>query len=35
MICKFPEDMKASSQQVSEIILHLLSTEVRMEAVGL
>jgi len=31
MICKFPDYMKQHCQQVGEIIIHLLGTEIRME----
>ena len=35
MICKFPEEMKAHQEKISEIVVHLLSTEVRMESVSM
>ena len=35
MICKFPEDMKQCKTQLQGIILNLMSSEIRMETVGL
>lgn len=35
MICKYPEQMKACSAQLGEIIKYLMSTEVRMELTAL
>jgi hypothetical protein len=35
MICKFPDHIKQYSNEVGNIIKHLLSTDIRMEAVGL
>lgn len=35
MVCKFPEQMKQHAATIGEIILHLLSTEIRMETVAL
>ena len=35
MICKYPQYIQTSCGAVGEIIKHLLSTEVRMETVGL
>ena len=35
MICKFPEEIKKYSGDIGEIIKNLMSTDVRMETVGL
>jgi hypothetical protein len=35
MMCKFPDYMKQHASVVSEIVLHLLSTDIRMESVAL
>ena len=35
MICKFPKDMEQHITQIGDIIIHLLGTEVRMEAVAM
>jgi hypothetical protein len=31
MICKFPDYMRQFCQQIGEIVIHLLGTEIRME----
>jgi hypothetical protein len=35
MMCKFPNEMMEHRQSISEICIHLMSTEVRMESTGL
>lgn len=35
MICKFQDYMKQFVPQICEIVIHLMSTEVRMETTGL